>query len=124
MTERARPAQREHELPDARRRPRPGDAAGALGAVRQAEHGEIGGRVAAGQRGGRGAAVVQGDGDVVVSLNGVVRGDDDAGLPDDAGGGNAAAGVDGDDRAADGVHRGGKIVRERRPAGRRSRMRA
>jgi hypothetical protein len=39
-----------------------------------------------------------------------MRRDDDARLPDDAGGRDPAAGVDGDDRPADGVDRGGEII--------------
>ena len=109
VTDRARPAEREHELADARRAVGRGGG-GRAGAVREAEHGEIGRRIASGQRGGGGGAVVQRDGDVVVPLNGVMRRDDDARLPDDAGGRDPAAGVDGDDRPADGVDRGGEII--------------
>ena len=93
---------------------RGGSVAGATGgaprALRETEHGEVGGRVPPGQRRGDAGAVVQADGDVVVPLNGVVRRDDDARLPDDARCRNPAPGVDGDDRAPDGVHRRGEIV--------------
>ena len=76
------------------------------------EDGEVGGRIAAGERRGDRRAVGERDRDVFLALDGVMRGDDDAGSPVDAARGDASPGVDRDDglsRALDGA---GEVVGE------------
>src|ERR1043166_9139889 len=82
------------------------------GAAVEAKHREVGGGIATGERGADGGAVVKRDGDVLVALHRVVRRDDDAIEPGDAGGGNPTPGVNGDHRAADGFGRPRQIVGE------------
>jgi hypothetical protein len=73
------------------------------------EHDEVRPRVAPGDGGAGGGASVERDANVGVLVHGVVRGDHHAGAPDHTRGRDAAAGVNGGDRAA-GARRGGGEV--------------
>jgi hypothetical protein len=86
-----------------------GDGLAHRGALGEAEHAQVGARVAPDDRGAGARAAGEGHRHVVVAVHGVVRGDDDARAPEHPRGGDAAAGVQGHRRAAgagDGVGEG------------------
>lgn len=81
--------------------------------MKSSQDGDVGGGVAPGERRADGGPVGECDRDPLLSLDGVVRRDDDPRAPDDAGRRNAPAGVDRDEgvgRLGDGS---GEVVRER-----------
>ena len=83
-----------------------------------AQHGEVGARIAAGELSRNAAPIGQGDADVLVAADGAVGGHDHAVAPVDSGGGQPGPGVDRDDRARgarDGV---GELVGESGECGR------
>ena len=77
------------------------------------QYGEVRSGIAPGEHGGQRAAVRHRDGDALLGPHGVVRGDDDARAPVDAGGRQPAAGVYGDDGGGGALHGLRQIVRER-----------
>ena len=78
------------------------------------EQGEIAAGIPAGQRGGKGRAIRQGDSDFVVPLDHVVGGNDQPRCPDDAAGRKAPAGVNRDGRGSRALDGGGDVVIEGR----------
>jgi len=93
--------------PDRRRVGERGD--GHLGFV-DLEDGQIGARIAAGESRGDRRAVGERDGDVFLALDRVMRRDDDAGPPVDAGRGDTSPGVNRDDGLACAVDGAGEVV--------------
>ena len=76
-----------------------GGDAGRLGGGVDFEDGDVGARVGARERGGDVRTVGQGHGDLLLAADGVFRGDDDAGTPEDAAGRESGPGVYGYDIA-------------------------
>jgi hypothetical protein len=85
------------------------EATGHLGFV-DLEDGQIGARIAAGESRGDRRAVGERDGDVFLALDRVMRRDDDAGPPVDAGRGDTSPGVNRDDGLACAVDGAGEVV--------------
>ena len=108
----AGPAEGQHQLADAQ--------IGVLDPCRRREVGagsaeqcQVGGWIAADERGRDLAAVRQADRDFIVALDNVMRGHDQAvGRPDDAGRRHALAGIDPHDALAGGLDCGGQAVGE------------
>ncbi len=82
------------------------------GRVLQAQDGQVGRRIATGERGAGGPAAGEGDSDVLIARDRVTGGDHDARPPDDAGRGNPPPRVDGDDRTAHQLDGGRQILRK------------
>ncbi len=103
------PADGEDEMPRAER----GDSAGRRrrqAVRREAQHGDVSARIAPGERGRDAPPVGQGDGDVVVALERLFGGNEDARAPMDGAGRAAPAAMDGDDAARGGLDERGEAV--------------